>query len=59
MKNIFLSKTTWLAVLMFLINILQFAQTLTLSTEQLELVNSILGIAVFINRHYLPTVTTI
>lgn len=46
------SKTTWLSVLLLAINALSFAQTLPLTQTQLEGVNAILAVLVFINRHY-------
>lgn len=55
MISILKSKTTWLAVLLFVINGLQFAQTLLLTTAQMEVINVVLGMLVFINRHYLPS----
>ena len=53
--NIIKSKTTWLAVIVFVINALTYAQGLPLSPTQLEGINALLGILVFVNRHFLPS----
>lgn len=49
------SKTTWLAILVVLINCLSYAQQLPLNENQLEGINLLLGVLVFINRHFLPS----
>lgn len=53
--NYLKSKTTWLAVLIFAINALTYASQLPLSPTQLEVVNLVLGLLVFVNRHFLPS----
>ena len=49
------SKTTWLAVLVFAINALSYASALPLTPTQLEGINAVLGLLVFVNRHFLPS----
>ena len=53
--SILSSKTTWLSVVLFSINALEYFQTLSLTPQHLQEINTVLGILVFINRHYLPS----